>query len=765
MKFKQLFLFAGLAAVALFPSCADDAEMALSGNESPIVSSQGTLVTITAAVDAQDQLSKVAMMQADNSLDLVSKWQSDDQIQVFARQNDEVYNIGKVPVDNISEDGKSCSFNIVLPANIDATASYDLYGFCGIEAGFRDGIISFDASTTRRAVSNFRAPMMFAVSASSTTVTAGFTHFGAYELLHVVNNTSSAISFSNNGFSTDNRWYSDRFRCTLDYSTKKLTTEAIGGGQSNEGITIAAGKMNTIISWYVPNGKSITQAFLEASVNGYGKRSVNAKTSSTVITSGKAYHLYATWDGNVLRLGDQITVNAAATVSADDVASHIKSLPAGEFTITVEGVCGSDIISAAMKANTKAIINLDLRNCETTPSFTSVTTLKSVKLPVNASSVSASAFSGCTGLESVEMPDGVETINAKAFYGCKALKNINMPSYLKVIDVDAFNGCTNLTRAELPAKLNKIGARAFANCDYINISVAKANAWKYTTDSKVWAAKANGKLLPNNLSQTWLVESNMYYYYRGIDVTTKDGEGTKIITINGVDIEFILVKGGTFWMGAQKDDPNAPNYDTLALDNEAPVHQVTLDDYYIGKYEVTRAQWKAVMGGEIEDDDYKYPQGNISWTSCHDYINYVNELSSVNICLPTEAQWEFAARGGNNDRDGLYSGTSPWDNVSSGGILQPIGDSYRCNELGVCDMSGNCWEFVLDLYGGYPVDHQYNPSGVSWSSSRLVRGGGGGASSSDCRVSRRHNYGGMYSGIGYESDTSWDFGLRLVLRH
>ncbi len=763
MKFKQLFLFAGLAAVALFPSCADDAEMAFSGNESPNASTQGTLVTITAAVDAQDQLSKVAMMQADNSLDLVSKWQSDDQIQVFARQNDEVYNIGKVPVDNISEDGKSCSFNIVLPANIDATASYDLYGFCGIEAGFRDGIISFDASTTRRAVSNFRAPMMFAVSASSTTVTAGFTHFGAYELLHVVNNTSSAISFSNNGFSTDNRWYSDRFRCTLDYSTKKLTTEAIGGGQSNEGITIAAGKMNTIISWYVPNGKSITQAYLEASVNGYGKRSENAKTSSTVITAGKAYHLYATWNGNVLRLGDQITVNAAATVSAADVAAHIKSLPAGEFTITVEGVCGADVISSAMKANTKAIINLDLRNCETTPSFTGVTTLKSVKLPVNATSVSASAFSGCSALESVEMPDGVETINAKAFYGCKALKNINMPSYLKVIDVDAFYGCAGLTRLELPAKLNRIGARAFANCDYINLSVSKANAWKYTTDSKVWTAKAGGKLLPNNLSQTWLVESNMYYYYRGFDYAVKDGEGTKTITINGVDIEFILVKGGTFWMGAQKTDPDAPNYDTLAQDNEAPVHQVTLDDYYIGKYEITRAQWKAVMGGEIEDDDYKYPQGYISWNSCHDYLNLLQELTSLDVKLPTEAQWEFAARSGKSNNTSLYSGTAPWDNLSSGGSLQPIGDSFRRNDLGICDMSGNCWEFVSDRLGTYPSEHTYNPGGPT-SGHRILRGGGGGASAADCRVSRRANV--NYSRY-YDSNCSygaWDYGFRLTVR-
>ncbi len=760
MKLKQL-LFAGLAVAVLLPSCADDAEVALVNNESHNVSTQGTLVTITAGVDAQDQLSKVAMMQAEGSLDLVSKWQSDDQIQVFARQNDEVYNIGKVPVDNISADGKTCSFNIVLPANIDASAGYQLYGFCGVEVGFRDGVVSFDASTTRRPLSNFKAPMAFYANPSSTTVNASFKHFGAYELLHVVNNTSSAISFSHNGFSAENRWYSDRFRCTLDYADGSIKTEGIGGGQSNEGITIAAGKMNTIISWYVPNGNSITQAFLETSVNGYGKRSVNAKTSSTVIASGRAYHLYATWNGNELRLGDQITVNAAATVNAADVAAHIKSLPAGEYTITVEGVCGSDVISAAMKANTKAIINLDLRNCETTPSFTGVTSLKSVKFPVNASSVSASAFSGCTGLESVEMPDGVETINAKAFYGCKALKTINMPSYLKVIDADAFYGCAGLTKLELPAKLNKIGARAFANCDYINISVSKANAWKYTTDSKVWTAKAGGKLLPNNLSQTWLVESNMYYYYRGIDVTTKDGESTKTYTINGVDFEFILVKGGTFWMGAQKDDPAGHNYDTLAQDNEAPVHQVTLDDYYIAKYETTRAQWKAVMGGEIEDDDYKYPDGNNSWNSCHDFINLLNELTSLDINLPTEAQWEFAARGGNSDKAGIYSGTAPWDNVSSGGSLQPIGDSHRRNELGICDMSGNCWEFVSDPLGTYPSEHTYNPGGPT-SGHRILRGGGGGASASDCRVSRRYD---DFNGYPYSgNDSSWDYGFRLVVR-
>lgn len=196
-------LFFGIAMVAMLTGCSEDKEsnpISEIDTESP-TPSVGTLITINAAVDTDQSLSKVALQQADNSLDLLSQWQEDDQIQVFARQNGKNYKISdQIAVENISTDGRSCSFNIVLPSEIDPAKTYQVIGLCGIQGSINDdGILSFDASTQRKPILKFRAPLMFAASATSTTVEANFKHIGAYEILHVVNNSTAGITFSHNG--------------------------------------------------------------------------------------------------------------------------------------------------------------------------------------------------------------------------------------------------------------------------------------------------------------------------------------------------------------------------------------------------------------------------------------------------------------------------------------------------------------------------------------------------------------------------------------
>ena len=128
-------LFFGIAMVAMFTGCSEDKEsnpISEIDTDTP-TPSVGTLITINAAVDTDQSLSKVALQQADNSLDLLSQWQEDDQIQVFARQNGKNYKISdQIAVESISADGRSCSFNIVLPSEIDPAKTYQVIGLCGV---------------------------------------------------------------------------------------------------------------------------------------------------------------------------------------------------------------------------------------------------------------------------------------------------------------------------------------------------------------------------------------------------------------------------------------------------------------------------------------------------------------------------------------------------------------------------------------------------------------------------------------------------------
>lgn len=186
------------------------------------------------------------------------------------------------------------------------------------------------------------------------------------------------------------------------------------------------------------------------------------------------------------------------------------------------------------------------------------------------------------------------------------------------------------------------------------------------------------------------------------------------------EIEMVYVKGGTFTMGA------TPEQDNDALDDEKPAHKVTLDSYYIGKYEVTNELWKAVMGGTIvsrEGAKDNEPVVFVSWYDIQRFLRKLNAMTGKNYRLPTEAEWEFAARGGNASRGYKYAGSNIrnevmwyWDNIHEVGTKSP-------NELGIYDMSGNVEEWCQDWYGDYSSLSQLNPKGPNSGSERVVRGG------------------------------------------
>jgi len=194
-------------------------------------------------------------------------------------------------------------------------------------------------------------------------------------------------------------------------------------------------------------------------------------------------------------------------------------------------------------------------------------------------------------------------------------------------------------------------------------------------------------------------------------------------TVNGVAFKMVKVAGGTFQMGATSEQGSD------AYDDEYPVHSVTLSDYYIGQTQVTQELWEAVMGSNPSDftGDNQRPVENVSWNDCQEFIKKLNRLTGKNFRLPTEAEWEYAARGGNKSKGYKYSGSNDADAVAwwcdnSGSKTHPVAQK-QSNELGLYDMSGNVWEWCQDWYGDYSSNSQTNPTGPSTGSSRVLRGG------------------------------------------
>ena len=210
------------------------------------------------------------------------------------------------------------------------------------------------------------------------------------------------------------------------------------------------------------------------------------------------------------------------------------------------------------------------------------------------------------------------------------------------------------------------------------------------------------------------------------------------ITVSGVQFKMIKVVGGTFTQG----------------------RQVILSTYYIGQTEVTQALWRAVMDSNPSyHKGDNYPVENVTWNDCQTFINRLNDLTGKRFALPTEAQWEYAARGGVKSKGYTYSGSNTLGNVAwytdnSGGATHPVATKAP-NELGIYDMSGNVWEWCQDWYGSYPSYSETDPKGPSSGQNRVDRGGGCYDDESYCRVSRRN--------FNSPTDCYSSLGLRLVL--
>ncbi len=243
--------------------------------------------------------------------------------------------------------------------------------------------------------------------------------------------------------------------------------------------------------------------------------------------------------------------------------------------------------------------------------------------------------------------------------------------------------------------------------------------------------------------------------------------------IDLIEYNMVYVEGGTFDMGCTSEQGSDCGSD------EKPVHQVTLSNFYISKYEVTQAQWKAVMGknpSHFSGCD-ECPVDNVSWEDIQEFLKKLSQQTGKNYRLPTEAEWEFAARGGNRSKGYKYAGSNDIEEVAwywkNSGDKELSGDwdydkmmennckthvvgTKKANELGIHDMSGNVWEWCSDWYGSdyYASSASANPEGASSGSYRVLRGGSWSSDPDYARVANRYDY--------YSLSRASHYGFRLA---
>lgn len=294
----------------------------------------------------------------------------------------------------------------------------------------------------------------------------------------------------------------------------------------------------------------------------------------------------------------------------------------------------------------------------------------------------------------------------------------------------------------------------------ISIPIECNSDWKIENSCEWIETQNNGAILK------LIVARNYQMQERQGNITLKSGDLSKSIMVEQAgapwyeSFEMVTVDAGSFYMGAQKESVDGINYDASAYMIEAPVHKTSVNAFSIGRFEITQAQWIAAMGenpSTIQGDNL--PVENVTWEQVQEFINILNDKSGKNYRLPTEAEWEFAAKGGNKTEGFIYSGYSVlgacgWYYSNSDATIHEIGSKYA-NELGLFDMSGNVREWCNDWYEAYSTDDADNPQGPTSGSMKINRGGSWTTPAVNCRNTYRHT--------DFPNEAAQDLGFRLAL--
>ena len=305
MKKYLLSLIALLASVMLFTSCEEDIEK--------------RQVTFTAMMPSDNLSSSrpgciINGVPSPDGFNLKAQWKNGDKIQIFVRQDGKVYQAeSPSSVSDISGDGKTCTFELVLPKSVKTDQDYEIIGVTGTEAYIEGADVIASCTLTRLGIDgngSVSLPMWFTAKKSSTQ--AKFRHLCAYEVLYVYNSSESSITFKHGGFEVMTPWYKYSDKIILTGNSYSGYEAGQTDAQSNE-ITIPAGETGTIVSWYIPrfdvtdetSDATINNARLKAVVNGSAATSADALKAYKSIARGSAYYMQATWDGSTLNFSNE----------------------------------------------------------------------------------------------------------------------------------------------------------------------------------------------------------------------------------------------------------------------------------------------------------------------------------------------------------------------------------------------------------------------------------------------------------------------------
>ena len=476
---------------------------------------------------------------------------------------------------------------------------------------------------------------------------------------------------------------------------------------------------------YMPQGsrqlKLLTQNYIPVMVTfaDYGVEKLESNRTYVLILvkpSGKNEPVDA--GGNfyaisVLPKDAKVTVDGVLQESSSD-GEYSAMLPYGTHTYKVEaGGYISKSGSFSVSSGDMAPIRVSLESALAAVSVTCPT--PAVSLYVDKKSVGNAPWSG-------SLKEGMHLVEAKKKGYRSQQKTIQLSQQQKL---DVAFGELIAIQGNLSVNYKPFGAEVYVDGKKLGQSPRVFNGLlvgNHQVEVKKDGYATDKKSVTISEGQTASISGILSSSTASSSSLASGGNTISIPVKNGITIDMVKVEAGTFMMGATSEMENPHSW-------EKPVHQVTLTNgYYMGKYEVTQALWQAVMGSNPSyDKGNDLPVENVSWKDCQKFISKLNSMTGRKFRLPTEAEWEYAARGGKESRGYQYSGSSnvsdvAWCVGNSGNKTHPVG-TKQANELGLYDMSGNVLEWCQDRYGSYISSSQTNPTGAESGAYRVFRGG------------------------------------------
>lgn len=670
--------------------------MLISCSEDTTAGEELSSLAITLQMPSKQEVeTRVGLSPIERSKDLYAIWSSNDKVQAILRRGNEMFDLGRAKVTNISNDHRTATINFDRRATPNYNPPYTIYLFTGnthpasadaIGGGNWSAYCTYDI--IRESLESFNAPMFSQIVVNGKDVpVAQFTHFGTYELLHLKNDTNLPITVVHQGFNCEKPWYqaSTTVWFNDDYDHTNLSGEWEGDVDSPEFIIMPHAD-RTIVSWYIPSGYKVNNAQLIATIDGKaGITSTNTFSSDVTLQRGHAYHMYATWNGKELKFDKSNEL-------LDELGlgfTHLDMQEGGGYGFTTgrEGHLKLETtdpsVATAIESDVIGELHVDILAHSIGTAIITITDTRSGE-----------------------------------------------KSQIEVVVTEAINfgAHVHVGETEIVTMKNKNGVYE-AYSEDPSIATCEVNGNKISV---------TGKKLGETIIHVSEKTSNKQY-----------------------TIEVIVHENG----GSPDDDPDAGGI----YSDETPQHKVSLDSYFIGETEVTQKLWKTVMGSNpsiFQGDNL--PVEEISWDDSQVFIKKLNALTGKNFRLPTEAEWEYAARGGQKSNGYKYAGSNDVDEVAwncnnSNNRTHTVGTKGP-NELGLYDMSGNVWEWCQDWYGFsyYKESPVINPCNTTEASSNrpedhqhIHRGGSIEYVIKDLRVAMRGDY--------YNSPSNRLRGLRIVL--